>query len=135
MPTTPHCFVQSAAQHMAASSLSEADYRSVVSRAYYGAFHCANMFARQTLAIDLDNIKGGKHVVLSSALTSYQCACPETKREIHRAGARLRIFHSLRVRADYFLDDTISQNEASSQIRNSFELIDHLQTITQKMAA
>lgn len=135
MPVTAKCFLDSAKSLLLIQNPSESDFRSIVSRAYYAAFHAAKAFAENTLAIDIDNIKGPTHCVLAESLTEYKCTDIARQKEIRLVGARLRIFHSLRVRADYKLQDTLLSKDAETQIKNSTELMLKVDLLSQNKAA
>jgi uncharacterized protein (UPF0332 family) len=107
---------------MSGSDLHEVDYRVVVSRSYYSAYHESLEFADNVLQLGVSNLTGPTHLKLSETFTKFVCEDKDKQRTIRRLGARMHALHSLRIRADYHLGITITKSEAESIIKNTSDL-------------
>src|SRR5690606_26708483 len=97
---------------IALSSLSEIDYRQVVGRSYYCAFHKVREKAAD-LSIPIDAYKGGTHSSLRQTLIELKPANAKLK----GVAFRLNNFHALRVIADYKLDVEVTEKTANEAIQ------------------
>jgi uncharacterized protein (UPF0332 family) len=115
--------------------LGEFDYRTIVSRSYYSAYHATLSFAEQTLELPISNIKGSTHLKLSESLADFICENKDREKIIRRIGARINALHTLRIRADYYLDDTLSERDAVGLVKNTTELLSIISSIERELAA
>jgi len=135
MPITNSCFLDWSENLLATEGVDEIDHRAVVSRAYYSAYHETLDLADNTLNLGVRNMVGGSHIKLTETLTSYLCDDKDLQKVIRRLGTRLQIMHSLRVRADYFFEQTITPGEASSQVKNVRSIFTIIANDVKKSAA
>lgn len=110
MPVSPSDFLESAAAIIAADT-SEISIRNSLSRAYYGAFHCASeAFPVETLpASDEDAENAGMHKKYINRLLQGN----KIERE---AGVKLGALHSRRIKADYKLTISVPVRDVAMQI-------------------
>ncbi|MHC8404276.1 hypothetical protein [Pseudomonas sp. TMB3-21] len=135
MPISNSCFLDWSENLLKSSELTEIDHRSIVSRAYYSAYHEALDLADNTLQLGVSSMVGGTHIKLSSSLSSYICEDKTLQSVIRRIGARIHVMHSLRVRADYFFELDISSGEAASQVKNVRSIFSIIANDVKKTAA
>jgi uncharacterized protein (UPF0332 family) len=135
MPITSNCFSNWCNILIERDDLTETDYRSIVSRSYYSAYHATLSFAEDTLKLRIGNIKGSTHLKLSETLADFICEDKDREKAIRRIGARIHALHSLRIRADYFLDDSLSENDARGLIKNTSALMSIIDSIEREIAA
>lgn len=119
MPVTHDSFQSWSEKAISQANLSEVDYRVIVSRSYYSAYHETLCFADTVLQLGVSNIIGPTHVTLSDALSNYICEDKDRQQIIRRLGSRMHSLHALRIRADYHLELTITKKEAESLIKNT----------------
>lgn len=105
--------------------ISEIDYRQVVSRSYYCAFHQVKTKAL-ALGLPVDAYKGGTHQSLRQTLIELRPANAKLK----GIAFRLNNFHILRVNADYKLDLIITEKTASESIQTCEKIISELTLVT-----
>jgi len=104
----------SLAKDLNARATKEVEFRNVVGRAYYAAYHKARAF-HDTLPVAgrTPSKPTGVHEELAFRLSWPKV--PETDPRFIQSrdlGKALRWLHSKRVKADYFLDDPVSPDEA-----------------------
>lgn len=130
MPITNSCFQTWSQSALALGNLTETDCRVIVSRSYYSAYHETLRFADTVLRLGVSNTVGPTHVKLSDALANYHCGDKDRQRTINRLGARIGALHALRIRADYHLELTITQQEAESLVKNTGEVFSTIKAAT-----
>lgn len=135
MPITSECFLTWCSNLLKQQDLGEFDYRTIVSRSYYSAYHATLSFAEQTLELPISNIKGSTHLKLSESLAEFICENKDREKIIRRIGARINALHTLRIRADYYLDDTLSERDAVGLVKNTNELLSIINSIQRELAA
>ena len=135
MPISNSCFLDWSENLLNSSDPTEIDHRSIVSRAYYSAYHEALDLADNTLRLGVSNMGGGTHIKLSETLSSYICDDKNLQGVIRRIGSRIHVMHSLRVRADYFFELNISKGEAASQVKNVRSIFSIIANDVKKTAA
>lgn len=101
--------------------ISEIDYRQVVSRSYYCAYHQVRIKA-DNLGIPVNAYKGGTHASLRQTLIELRPA----NRTLKGIAFRLNNFHTLRVNADYKLDLSITEKTANESIQMCEKIINEL---------
>jgi len=106
------------------SPLSEIDFRQVVSRSYYCAFHQVSEKAIN-LGIPVNAYKGGTHKSLRETLTSLRPA----NNKLKSIAFRLNNFHILRVKSDYKLDEKVTEKTANQAIQICEKIISELENI------
>lgn len=101
--------------------INEIDYRQVVSRSYYCAYHQVRIKA-DNLGIPVNAYKGGSHASLRQTLIELRPA----NRILKGIAFRLNNFHTLRVNADYKLDLVITEKTANESIQMCEKIINEL---------
>lgn len=101
--------------------INEIDYRQVVSRSYYCAYHQVKIKA-DNLGIPVNAYKGGSHASLRQTLIELRPA----NRTLKGIAFRLNNFHTLRVNADYKLDLVITEKTANESIQMCEKIINEL---------
>ncbi|MCO8066095.1 HEPN domain-containing protein [Acinetobacter schindleri] len=109
---------------IALSAVSEIDYRQVVGRSYYSAFHKVREKA-VNLGLPIDAYKGGTHSSLRQTLIELKPANPKLK----GIAFRLNNFHALRVIADYKLDVEVTEKTANEAIQACEKIISELSLV------
>lgn len=135
MPISNSCFLSWSEDLLKSPTTSEIDHRTIVSRAYYSAYHEVLDLADNTLKLGVSNMIGGSHMKLSDTLSNYICDDKALQGTIRRIGVRMALMHSLRVRADYFFDLDISIGEAASQVKNVRSVFSIISNEIKKTAA
>ena len=117
-------FLNFAKKIISNTSNSEIDYRQVISRSYYCAFHQVSEKAT-SLGIPVNAYKGGTQSTLRQTLTELRPANPKLK----GIAFRLAGFHLLRVTADYKLEDTVTEKSANESIATCQKILDELKLV------
>ena len=87
---------------------SEPQYRTVCSRAYYGAFHAANLFHNALPTPGTVGAARGRHEQLIAQLANPTCSKRNHKYFVSQALSKvLRTLINARVRADYLIDTEV----------------------------
>lgn len=107
------------------SPLSEIDYRQVVSRSYYCAFHQVSEKAI-SLGVPVNAYKGGTHKSLRDTLVALRPA----NNKLKGIAFRLNNFHILRVESDYKLDVEVTEKTANQAIQICEKIIIELEGIS-----
>ena len=110
---------------MTFTPLDEIDYRQVVSRSYYCAFHQTSEKAL-SLGVPVNAYKGGTHKSLRETLISLRPA----NNKLKGIAFKLNNFHIKRVESDYKLDVCITERTALESIQMCDKIISDLATIT-----
>lgn len=121
MPASASDFLQCAVDCVSSTESTEGPARSAVSRAYYAAYHdCLGW--EQTLGfcgIEPPDLRGS-HILLSSRLSSpHPMIAPNSKSLSRQRGYALRAFHTMRVVADYKLEQSVSLEDAHQAIADA----------------
>lgn len=124
MPITNACFLEWSKTALDEKVAGEVHYRAVVSRSYYSAYHTALNYAEVELKIPVSSMGGSTHQKLAGMLASFKCDDVDHQRSVRRLGARISSLHSLRIRADYYLDETIQASDATSMVKNVSEIVE-----------
>ena len=106
------------------SPITEIDYRQVVSRSYYCAFHQVKVKAK-ALGLPIDAYKGGTHSSLQQTLITLRPA----NNKLKGIGFKLNNFHSLRVTADYHLETNMTEKSAQESITMCEKIISDLDLV------
>ena len=101
MSVTPQELRDAAQQAAANAGANEVERRAAASRTYYAAFHRCALIARSKPVF-----VGGTHAETIRALTKSK------DRQVRGIGWRLEQCRQRRVRADYYLDDDFTPNDA-----------------------
>lgn len=106
------------------SPLSEIDFRQVVSRSYYCAFHQVSEKAIK-LGVPVNAYKGGTHKSLRETLIALRPA----NNKLKGIAFKLNNFHILRVESDYKLDVEVTDKTANEAIQICEKIINELNNI------
>ncbi|UZE12806.1 hypothetical protein [Pseudomonas sp. B21-053] len=118
MPVSNSCFLNWSEKCLSEEGLSETDYRNIVSRSYYSAYHEVLSLADNDLRLGVSQMVGPSHLKLSETLTNFICEDKAKQKVIRRLGARMHALHGMRIRADYYFDITLTDTEAKSLVKN-----------------
>jgi uncharacterized protein (UPF0332 family) len=123
MSATASDLVQCASAQLQTAS-DEAAYRSVCSRAYYGAYHAAKAFHDALPQPGSVGTASGKHEQLIAMLTTPQISKNNKKHARSIAlGKSLRILADRRVTADYKIHLTVVRNDAFKSEQDAVALL------------
>jgi len=109
---------------MTLSPLNEIDFRQVVGRSYYCAFHQVSEKSLN-LGIPVNAYKGGTHKSLRETLIALRPA----NNKLKGIAFRLNNFHILRVESDYKLDVEVTEKTANEAIQMCEKIISELATV------
>ncbi|WP_275269530.1 hypothetical protein [Pantoea ananatis] len=122
MPVIPNDFLMLAQNFT--SSCDEIQLRNSVSRAYYaGYLHVVSRI--KSAGINLVTTQTGFHDKLIHTLNSNGCSKLNggmTPKEQYELAGVLSLSKQLRTKADYYLDETITQYDKDSVITNTYEI-------------
>ena len=111
---------------LGAAGTNEVNFRAVVGRAYYAAFHDSSDWHNSlplpgSLPITFN---GGTHAQLRERLTNPAPSLASAeKMKSKRRGYALRALHDQRVEADYHLNETVDLIEARQSVANAATII------------
>lgn len=100
----------------------EAETRTVISRAYYGAYHTAKHYHDALPAPGSVRNESGSHKQLISQLRYPTCAGPEKTRSVALGNLLLSAF-ALRVTADYKLEDSCPWGDAREALSKADQIL------------
>lgn len=103
-------------------SQEEIDFRSAISRSYYGAYHCAVITAHRLELPEPKRSDVGMHVQL---ISRFEGSGPGLK----RIARRLKDLKRLRAMADYQLSEHVSCEDARLSFLESSRLTDNLKML------
>lgn len=104
-------------------------YRIIVSRAYYTAFHCAQIFLQDNHWES--HQVGGEHEKVISGLKDMKKKSLDFQRKCKKLGLNLERLKCRRVQADYRDDSSFSDSDVKKHLkvsRNIIEMLDKLRT-------
>lgn len=108
-----------------ASATSEAEWRTAVSRAYYGCYHICRQFARERTYCEPSR---GRH----SALMNWFKSFPDT--QYQTVGMGLERLYYMRLDADYKYEILVAKNRADAAVSQAKLLLAHLRGLTSQLA-
>jgi uncharacterized protein (UPF0332 family) len=108
------------AESLHAAGASAARCRSVVSRAYYAAYHACDIRAKELGYLFDPDRRGGTH----EQLHKFMRQCGDSK--LRRAFKRLKSLYTKRIDADYRLFATVGINTADEALEDMSEVVDAL---------
>ncbi len=116
----------SQARQLASSASTETEFRNVIGRAYYGAYHEADRFHSSLPASGTSPSKPlGVHAKLSHQLQHPRLSANDPKYRLSQnIGRHLEWLHQVRVKADYRLGETLGHTECAkvmSRVERVFE--------------
>jgi uncharacterized protein (UPF0332 family) len=103
------------AKTLQSGSMDEVQQRAVVGRAYYAAYHDCKTWHDALQSPGSAGIDGGVHARLIAALTNPTVRGDDALKSKKR-GYRLRALKTLRAKADYELNETVTVDEAKQSI-------------------
>jgi len=118
-------FLNFAQKIISITPISEIDYRQIISRSYYCAFHKLNEKSN-SLGIPVNAYKGGTHASLRQTLIELRPA----NKQLKAIAYRLASFHQLRIIADYKLEDKVTEISAKESIENCKKILDQINLVT-----
>ena len=133
---TPDDFLAQAVK-LLKSAANDADYRTVITQAYYGGYHSARLFEEQLpQQSTIDTSKMGSHEGLIQRLE-----CPNPKLDYglriisQDIGNQLRQLKALREIASYELEDSVDVNQAEAAIEGAKEIMSECTKGNRKISA
>lgn len=115
---------------------SEAHHRSAVSRAYYASLHCVDMTLPPTFAVGEVARRGkGSHDAFIDALTAWGKSTTPGRQSARYAAIKMPRLKSARKKADYYLSDSMSAEEAEQAIKWAEEVFEHLEAASDNQQA
>ena len=122
MAIEPQDFVHFAEQ---VAATDEAGMRAAVSRAYYGAFHGTLRFEQALPSGGIPSREEGMHGMLYQRLLAPTIAKEDRRHAVsRRLGVMGQQLHALRIRADYRLNDTISEGDRDQAILQARKILE-----------
>lgn len=118
-------FLSFAGNIMGGTGLSEIDHRNVVSRAYYGVYLSARHF-QDKVPYHADCDKQGSHGKVTKQIEKMIVGSPYDRTltmELKGIGYKLKQLCERRRKADYDLDETVTELEARTQLKECLELL------------
>ena len=124
MAVSPLDFLQQAKQ-LANNAVADVDYRNAVGRAYYAAFHAANVFHSWLPQPGrLPAQTTGLHDQLFHRLINPTIPAADSRHRVSRiVGYKTRDFHRIRVQADYDLNQEMKIEDAINAISRAEEIV------------
>ncbi|MDR5882896.1 hypothetical protein [Caballeronia sp. LZ032] len=123
MSSTAQEWVECAAALMRHAT-TEPQYRTVCSRAYYGAFHAANEFHRRLPAPGTVGRASGRHDQLIQQLCNPMIRPNDAKHALSKAiGLDLITLRNARVRADYHPGENVNHDVAEQSTQLAAKVI------------
>ncbi|WP_417797106.1 hypothetical protein [Stutzerimonas nitrititolerans] len=114
MPVSSQGFLNEARWVFNEHCSGEDRYRLVVSRAYYGLYHCALEHADALVAPPLSACGGGSHAKVSSFYQDHYAGDRDLTRQYRKIGINLLRLHGQRVKADYKLVESVFIQDSES---------------------
>jgi uncharacterized protein (UPF0332 family) len=114
------------AKALLAPDNSEADRRSCVSRAYYGAFHHCSASLPREFAPDTETLyEGGSHKAVINAMAAWGSSLKGGRSSAQQAARRIARLKRARVIADYWIQNPYPVN-VSHHISDAEKIIEHI---------
>lgn len=128
MAITYQCILEEA-ERAASNSKSEAAQRTAICRSYYAFYHASLEYADKVAVPPVSDTDGPTHSKLRCYFMDSLHSDKATRMAYKRIGYTLKRIHSVRVRADYFLGDAITVEDAEatySSCKSHIELVESL---------
>ena len=126
MPISSYNFIEEAERSLASGSVEEITYRNVVSRSYYGLYHCALSHADTLLTPPLSACAGGSHKKVSDYYLVGLAKSREETIKFRKVSIKLLQLHGQRIKADYRLDESVFVHDAESVLQTSKDIVREL---------
>lgn len=114
MAVSSSCFVGEARRIFALSLADEMAHRNVISRAYYGLYHCALSLADTLVVPPVSACSGGSHKKVSDFYSGHFGSGREETVKYRKIGINLLRLHGQRIKADYRLSEEVYLQDAES---------------------
>lgn len=122
------------AQELAAGA-DEARHRSAISRAYYAALHRTIAALPEEFAIPREQVRSGSsHEAIIQSLTQWGRSTTPGRQAARMAARHMPRLKAERKKADYFLEDTVSQAKAQDAVEMAIEVLSQLDDACSKAA-
>lgn len=126
MAVSSGSFVGEARRIFVLSLADEMAHRNVISRAYYGLYHCALSLADTLVVPPISACSGGSHKKVSDFYSGHFGSGREETVRYRKIGINLLRLHGQRVKADYKLTEDIYIQDAESVLLGVESLIGEL---------
>lgn len=134
MAITYRCILEEA-QRAASHSENEASLRTSVCRSYYAFYHASLEYADKVAVPPVSDTLGPTHSKLSCFYQNSMHVEKATRMTYKRIGYTLKRIHSVRVRADYYLDDVITADDAEATYASCEQHISLVEDLLRSEAA
>lgn len=112
-------FLNFANDYNAKADKSETDRRVIIGRAYYALFHAASELAVSDFGIELDDLNRSTHSRLFQGLKDHATSNHSLRCKLQSLSRDLKRLHSVRVRADYILNQTVTQPQVDTMLEDA----------------
>lgn len=109
------------AEKLVATSPTEADCRSCISRAYYAVFLTVQKILVDRISVALLRARLGRRRPMHGPIITCLKGCADSK--LRRIGEHLGNLHAARVLADYRLDKFVTEAKAAGELANARDLL------------
>ncbi|WP_313339443.1 hypothetical protein [Stutzerimonas nitrititolerans] len=103
-------------------------HRTVISRAYYGLYHCALTLADSVKVPPISACVGGTHEKVSGFYQDYMSGDRTETRLFRKIGINLLRLHGQRVKADYKLAEDVACEDAAWVLQSCTTLHQEIET-------
>lgn len=128
-------FARDSISNCSTSSSVEIDLRNAVSRAYYGLYHAALVYANTVSVIPVGDYLGSTHKKLSDFFQQCSHSDAELKRLHKRVGYSLKQLHAKRCSADYEIYDEFPYSDAVAHLKRCEEQLAIIFRLSESLAA
>ncbi len=133
MSITYQCILAEA-QRVGLNTGSEASQRTAVCRSYYAFYHASLEYADKVSIPPVSDTCGPTHSKLRCYFMDSMHPDRPTRMKHKKIGYTLKRIHTLRVRADYFLDDVITAEDAEATYLSCREHIAEVEDLAKAAA-
>lgn len=116
MPVNSYSFIEEAERTLSSGSSEEITFRNVVSRSYYGVYHCALMYADTINVPPLSACGGSSHKKISDFYKDFISKDRNETLKFRKIGIKLLQLHGQRIKSDYLVSETVYQQDAESAL-------------------
>lgn len=126
-------FIESAKALYETEPTQEVSYRNIISRSYYGLYHCALAYADTLLTPPLSACAGPSHKKLSDFYKNYLDSKDKEKMiALKKIGINLLALHAERVKSDYKIDEPIYIQDAKSVLDRCEKIYLNIEDLAKK---
>ena len=127
--------LQEGSRVLNSASSSEAAYRTVIGSSYYALYHAALAFADTHYVPPVSSTSGHTHSKLSGCFMGDYSHDPSKRLAMRKIGYNLKRLHGVRVKADYYIEETIPKSDAEATLSSCELNIKAVEDLAQEAAA